>query len=447
MIEKKRTKPPNLKLQQDFALDIDEQAEMKMIKDYVGLPSAASTPVEKEFKQTELVHGNTGIDSATSIQPSVSKQSSWNTRVQEAVRSASINEKSMEENIIREYKQSKVRVILPDDGDNSREKYLNAATNTITEITMNIVDGDRRDVGTLAVPSVSNESQSDEPDGTLLLNDNTQQHKHQNQDETNNSGAASIVLPSTLDTISEPQGITTTTTTTSKITIGTTTATASAGTSTSNLSVRGEGKAVAKGHQKKVLTAYPMPEGEIFKDIEKTGGIKYRTKMNSSEPERALRSGDVNRKIDETGSWEDRDRVRKDDLKKKMMESREMKDFEDDEQEEKGEDQLKRIEKLAEDKGRKGGKKFYENKETRMKEPDGSSDRVKFRRNFIDNYPIAVGQTGHFCNEKLSSVSPKNTCCICHETRQGVSYFFTNWLFIFFYLRLTIEIYLYQRLF
>ncbi|XP_057341997.1 uncharacterized protein LOC130678661 isoform X2 [Microplitis mediator] len=417
LIKKERSKPPNLELQRDSALYIDEQAEMKMIKDYVGLPSAASTPVEKEFKQTEPVHGNVGIDSATSIQPSVSKQSSWNTRDQEAVRSASINEKSMD---LEENKQSKVRVILPDDGDKSREKYVNAATNTITEITMNTVDGDRRDVGTLAVPSLANESQSDEPDGTLLLNDNTQQHKHQNQDETNNSGAASIVLPSTLDTISEPQGITTTTT--SKITIGTTTATAtataSAGTSTSNLSVRGEGKAGAKGHEKKVLTADPMPEGEIFKDIEKTVGIKYRTKMNSSESERALRSGDVNRKIDETGSWKDRDRARKDDLKKKMMESREMKDFEDDEQEGEWEDQLKRMEKLAEDKGRKGGKKFYENKETHMKEPDGSSDRVKFRRNFIDKYPIAVGQTGHFCDEKLS-VSPKNTCCICHETRQG----------------------------
>ncbi|KAH0550694.1 hypothetical protein KQX54_020567 [Cotesia glomerata] len=395
LIKKRGTKPQNLKLRQS----IGEEEEMMMIKEHIGLPSGTSTPIDKESKQTaELLENNYGIDPARSIQYSGSyRQASSDVggEDREAIRSESINSKSIGSKVNTSggnNVSSGIQVQFSpkaDDRDKLSERDFKRTADTITSSTMDKVYGDRRDVGTLVTPPLVDESQSDQPDASLLLNENSQRQKQQNRDETNNSGAASIVLPSTVDIISVDLAITTTATTTTATSSGGNTATAS--TSTSNLSARGEGKPRSKGHHK-VLTANPTPQGENFKELDRNTG-SYASKTNSSESARALslRMGDVNRKIDETSPrGRARDRIKE-----------------------------PRIKSL-EDKPRKE-KKIYRNEETSMNEFDGLSDTDGDRRKLIkkpsDRRPITARQT-YALDRRLSSDSLK-PCCICHQVRQG----------------------------
>ncbi|CAG5104128.1 Protein of unknown function [Cotesia congregata] len=392
LIKKRGTKPRNLELRQS----IGEEEEMMMIKEHIGLPSGTSTPIDKESTQTaELREDNYGIDPARSIQYSGSyRQASSDVggEDREAIRSESINSKSIGSKVNTpggNNVSSGIQVQFSpkaDDRDKLSERDFIRTADTITSLTMDKVYGDRRDVGTLVTPPLVDESQSDHPDASLLLNENSQRQKQQNRDETNNSGAASIVLLSNVDIISVDLDTATTTTTTSS---GGNTATAS--TSTSNLSARGEGKPKFKGHHK-VLAANPTPQGENFKELDRNTG-SYASKTNSSESARALslRMGDVDRKIDETSP---RGRAR-------------------------GKIKEQRIKSL-EDKPRKE-KKIYRNEETSMNEFDGLSDTDGDRRKFIkkpsDRRPITAGQT-HALDRRLSSDSLK-PCCICHQVRQG----------------------------
>lgn len=395
MIKKRGTKPRNLELRQQQS--IGEEEEMMMIKEHIGLPSGTSTPIDKESKQTaQLLKDNYGIDPTRSIQYSGShRQSSSDVEGEdrEAIRSESINGKSIGSKVntsAGNNVSSGIQVqVTPkaDDRDKLSERDFKRTTDTITSLTMDKVYGDRRDVGTLVTPLLVDESQSDEPDVPLLLNENTHRQKHQNRDETNNSGAVSIVLPSTtVDIIPVALGITTTATTTTA-TVGYTSSggnTATASTSTSNLSARGEGKPRSKEPDRNT--------------------VSYGTNTNSSESARALslRMGDINRKIDETSPsrGRGRDKGRQDHHKELRIKS-------------------------FEDKPRKG-KKIYRNEETRMNEFDGLSDTDGDTRKLIkkpsDNQPITAGQT-HVLDRRLSSDSLK-PCCICHQVRQGVSFFF-----------------------